>query len=746
MACTGERAVESDLRTPRWIARIHDAEGRIVGAGVLLSPDRVLTCAHVVEPDRPYVVHFVGAAAGAVPTVAATVREREWIPEESDDFGDRAGDLALLRLAEARPAEDTTRLFRLATSRQGVRMYGFPVGDDGGRWHGGQVVGGRGRDGQVQLRPERPEELAGPGFSGGGVLDLATGRLIGIVLSVDEGHPSLFTYMSPAETVLRHLPQVAAWTAGRSAVDPKLRPRQTTGELDVEFATELAGWFRGEGWPVLVTVVPVRGRRAWTLGRAVTLADRELRTRHNTSRFSDDPPDTVPPAGGHDLALVVKGLTVTQVTELIAERLGVPIDPLGGLPEQFAQLRTPLAAVLVGVDEAAEPGRLLGLLDRLAQQGARLLLVFRGAGGLAEHAEQTLVRQPLQARWTRLRSQLDRIVDRLGPALHERLGRVRPDPATRELIGRADDGYRRTVVLREQVAARPVPAPRRADDLFVYEAAAERRRRRLEQATDALDVRIRRRDELQGRVAGVWSLWRQRSGPPDIARDLEAYRLYETASRLLRRRPCDIEEAQTAVERFVAFGSGRPGGGVPVDGPDAGGGGAGGGAGGAAGSGRSGDGGSGGSGGCGRGGGGSDGFRGSGRGGAGGSGGSGDLAGLGGAGCSCGPGGLVGLGGAGGSRGVGDSPGSGGSRGAGDSAAVGGAGGSRGPGDPAGPGGAGGSGGADAPRDPGDPGGAGGEARGAGAPPGAPGPRRLGGLRGAGRARGPGGSRGKGAS
>lgn len=543
-----------------------------MGAGVLLSPDRVLTCAHVARPGRTYVVRFVGAAAGTVPSVTATVAEGEWIPEEADDFGDRAGDLALLRLAEPRPAEDATRLFRLATARQGVRMYGFPVGDDGGRWHGGTVVGGRGRDGQVQLRPDTPGELASPGFSGGGVVDLATGRLIGIVLSVDEGHASLFTYMSPAETVLRHLPQVAAWSDGRSAVDPGLHPKQDTGELDVEFATELAGWFRGQGWPVLVTVVPSRGRRAWTLGRAITLADRELRTRRNTSRFSDDPPDTVPPAGSHDLALGVQGMTVTQVAERIAERLGAPVDPVTGLPEQFTEARTPLAAVLVGVDTAAEPGRLLALLERLAQQGARLLLVFRKRGGLAAQAEETLVRLPVPDRWSRMRAELDRIADRLGPALHERLGLVRPRPGTEELITRADDAFRRTVVLREQVAAGPAPEPRHADDLFRYEAAAQRRRRRLEQAVAALDDRVLRHRELRGRVAGTWALWRQRSGPPDITRDLEAYRLYETASRLLRRRPCDIEAAEAAVERFVAFGAGRHGeGAAPGDGHDPGG-------------------------------------------------------------------------------------------------------------------------------------------------------------------------------
>ncbi|MCE0447258.1 hypothetical protein LT493_31945 [Streptomyces tricolor] len=84
-------------------------------------------------------------------------------------------------------------------------MYGFPDGDDGGRWHGATLVAARGRDSQVQLRPLTPGELASPGFSGGGVVDHATDRVIGIVLSVDEGPGSAFSYMSPTETILSHL-------------------------------------------------------------------------------------------------------------------------------------------------------------------------------------------------------------------------------------------------------------------------------------------------------------------------------------------------------------------------------------------------------------------------------------------------------------------------------------------------------------------------------------------------------------
>ncbi|MEU6087271.1 serine protease [Streptomyces sp. NPDC047085] len=554
MTRTGERAVTSRLRTPSWIARIEEPGGPVVGAGVLLSPDRVLTAAHVVSPGMPYVVHFVGV--DGVPGTDATVVADEYVPQRKDASGDRVGDLALLRLAEPRLEEHATRLYRLAAPHGPVSMYGFPDGDDGGRWHGATLVAARGRDSQVQLRPATLDELAAPGFSGGGVVDDATDRVIGIVLSVDEGPGSVFSYMSPTETILSHLPQVAAWTDGAEAVDPKLRGGATdgAGRLDLPLATELASWFRGEGWPVLVTVVPARGGRAWTLERAITLADRELRTVRNADTFGQGPPETVPPPGGHDLALDVKGMTVTQVMDRVAERLGIRDDPR---PERLGALRVPLSAVLVGVDQAADPDALLGLLDRLAQQGARLLLVFRRRGGRAAQAAETFVYRPLRDRWTGLHRELDHIVDELGPGLDELRDRVLPDPDTRRLVDQAEAGVRRTRMLRAWVAHTPdrEREPRGADLLFTFEDAADRRRQRLEQALGALHTRQRRREELLGRVTAEWPLCKARAAAQG-ERVMEAYRLYETALSLLRGTPCDVDRAEAAVRRFIGFCSG----------------------------------------------------------------------------------------------------------------------------------------------------------------------------------------------
>ncbi|MYW46731.1 serine protease, partial [Streptomyces sp. SID161] len=112
----------------------------------------------------------------------------------------------------------------------------------------------------------------------------------------------------------------------------------------------------------------------------------------------------------------------------------------------------------------------------------------------------------------------------------------------------------RTQMLRAWVAHTPGQEhePGRADLLFTFEDAVGRRRRRLEEAIGLLDTRLRRREELLGRVGAEWPLCRQRAAAQGD-RVIVAYRLYEDALSLLRQAPCDIERAEAAVERFVGF-------------------------------------------------------------------------------------------------------------------------------------------------------------------------------------------------
>lgn len=68
---------------PPWLARVGDA-----GAGVLVAPDLVLTCAHVVPDD-----HVQVALVHLGVEVAATVEFRDPVED---------GDLAVLRPATGR--------------------------------------------------------------------------------------------------------------------------------------------------------------------------------------------------------------------------------------------------------------------------------------------------------------------------------------------------------------------------------------------------------------------------------------------------------------------------------------------------------------------------------------------------------------------------------------------------------------------------------------------------------------------
>ncbi|MFE5261505.1 trypsin-like serine peptidase [Streptomyces coelicoflavus] len=460
MAAGGGDPAASPMKTPSWAVRIRGADGEIAGAGILLTPDQVLTCAHVVDraADR-LTAEFVGAADHSVPAVRARVDRTAYVPETRDADGDPSGDVALLRLERPRPVEETVRLHRLSAPGREVRMYGFPYAHNGGIWFRSTVVGGCGRDGQVQLSPVNPGELASPGCSGAGVADSRTGEVIGMVLSGQlDQHGNRFSFMSPAETIARHLPRLKPHLVGPTAVDERLLPTADGASrdlLDEPFAQRLAAWLRDDGSQVKISVVePGDAARAATLRRAITLADRELRTAVSIDRASLDPPGTVPSAGGHDLAVDASGLTAAEIAERIAERMGLWQHPENPPLDRIRASKTSLNLVVVGVDEAADPPDLLDLLDVLRAGGSRLLLIFRTAGDCHRRARERLLARPARGRRARLVERLRDITGPLAEDLHERLAAVIPHgvrPLDSELVAahaalaallRADDDDR----------------------------------------------------------------------------------------------------------------------------------------------------------------------------------------------------------------------------------------------------------------------------------------------------------------
>ncbi|WP_261400824.1 S1 family peptidase [Streptomyces salinarius] len=614
MAAGGGDPAASPMKTPSWAVRIRGADGEIAGAGILLTPHQVLTCAHVVDrAEARLTAEFVGAADHSVPAVPARVDGTAYVPETRDADGDPSGDVALLRLERPRPVEETVRLHRLSAPGREVRMYGFPYAHNGGIWFRSTVVGGCGRDGQVQLSPVSPGELASPGCSGAGVADSRTGEVIGMVLSGQlDQHGNRFSFMSPAETIARHLPGLKPHIVGPTAVDERLLPTDdgpSPDLLDEPFAQRLAAWLRDDGSQVKISVVgPGDAARAATLRRAITLADRELRTAVSVDRASLDPPGTVPSAGGHDLAVDASGVTAAEIAERIAERMGLWQHPEDPPLDRIRASRATLNLVVVGVDEAIDPLPLLDLLEVLRAGGSRLLLVFRTAGDCHRLARDRLLTRPARERRARLVERLRDLTGPLAEDLHERLASVVPHglrpldsdlvaahAALADLLRADDDGERDRAggpdldpdmdrdpdrvrhpepgrdrdldrdldperdrdLDRDRRADRghdqePGRAPARAagpvPDLGRYERLADRVAGRLAAGVAELDRLRDRRDELAGRLRGYHVLHQHSlQGEEDPAVD----DLYLRAHALLRARPCDVRAAEAAVDAYT---------------------------------------------------------------------------------------------------------------------------------------------------------------------------------------------------
>ncbi|MEI5098290.1 serine protease [Streptomyces sp. PmtG] len=508
-----------------------------------------------------------------MPAVTAWVDGDAYAPETRDADGDPSGDVALLRLERPRPVAETVRLHRLSAPGRAVRMYGFPYDHNGGIWFRATVVGGCGRDGQVQLSPTSPGELASPGCSGAGVADSATGEVIGMVLTGQrDQHGNRFSFMSPAETVVRHLPQVEPFLEGPTAVDDRLRSTEDDAAealLDEPFAQRLAAWLRDDGRQVKISVVRHDdAARGATLRRAITLADRELRTAASVGRASLDPPGTVPSAGGHDLAVHAGGLTSAEIAERIAERMGLWPRPGDSVLDRIRAAKVTLNLVVVGVDEALDPPALLDLLEVLHAGGSRLLLVFRTTGGCYHRARRELLVRPERERGERLAARLRQITGPLAGALSERRAAVVPygvRPVDSDLVAahaaladllRAEGRDTRRDTHRDP---RRDPDSDRGPDLARYERLAERVAARLARHIARLDRLRDRRDELAGRLRSYHVLHQHAiHGEEDPAVDA----LYLRAHDLLQTRPCDVPAAEAAVDAYthhVDTHRGRPG-------------------------------------------------------------------------------------------------------------------------------------------------------------------------------------------
>ncbi len=232
----------------RVVVRVLDDAGEPVGAGMLLGPDLVATCAHVVAdatrgdangppPGRPVRVDVPMVAPGA----SIGARVVRWLPIAADG----SGDIAVLQLDRPVPAGARMPPLRRIDQLWGhaFRVLGFPEGLADGVWATG-TIRGRQATSWHQLQATLGEQPIVGGFSGSPVWDDASGAVVGMTVATDATGTTTTAYLIPIDQVL--------------GIDPELLPCPYRG-LE-PFGEEHAAFFFGRDDDI-AQVMAVLGRQ-----------------------------------------------------------------------------------------------------------------------------------------------------------------------------------------------------------------------------------------------------------------------------------------------------------------------------------------------------------------------------------------------------------------------------------------------------------------------------------------------------
>jgi hypothetical protein len=187
----------------------------VVGGGVLITPQHLLTCAHVVAdalkiqptttqaPETPIYVDFCLQSGQPL----YETRVIQWHPVQASPKPGELEDIAILALPkpleQARPARVTA-----GDAQRTVQLFGFPAYQDGrttvykddGIYLDG-VLKGKNARGQVEMHTTIGYGNVAGGFSGSPVWDVTTDGVVGIVQMIDDYQGNIRAYMIPAETL-----------------------------------------------------------------------------------------------------------------------------------------------------------------------------------------------------------------------------------------------------------------------------------------------------------------------------------------------------------------------------------------------------------------------------------------------------------------------------------------------------------------------------------------------------------------
>jgi hypothetical protein len=223
---------------------IEDSDPRQpLGAGFLVSPRYILTCAHVIIDVLDLPENTREAPEGVIyldfpllddkRTVSATIYKWSPVKEMSGDFED----ICVLKLSPESVLPNRAEPIPIFVLEQdalfhdrNVRMLGFPKDKKNGYWLNGILQGIIG-NGLVQLKSGHG---VAPGFSGTAVWDKEGNAVIGMMVSTYAGNVDTSAYMIPAYKffeVCPELERVSTIIKKRTLLTNKVRQLETEIEM-----------------------------------------------------------------------------------------------------------------------------------------------------------------------------------------------------------------------------------------------------------------------------------------------------------------------------------------------------------------------------------------------------------------------------------------------------------------------------------------------------------------------------------
>lgn len=488
--------------------RARAPHGPVLGAGVLLDPHHVLTCAHVALAADELAVDLVGV--DGVPSTDADVVEGLCVPPADDE----RGDVAVLRLATPQPVGIGATLRRaLPTWDRPVHALGYPQGRglEIGVWARMTLAGRAGVEWWQMNRRSEGEQRVRAGFSGSGVADDATGEVLGIVISEYTDDTAGLSWMLPVDAITAHLPFVSEWAVGDSGIDRIFTPPPGHGDGNGQMG-ELLDWLLGrDAAPAVLILV---GPDLDVVRRAVAESTRR----------------TAAESGGRgvDMALDVAGRTVDEVSRRIVNRTGSAVGRSSAPGERVREGTPPMTIVLDGVDEADEPEALVdGVLKPLVDSGARLVLGFRQEGSAGLAAAKSLAHDTITARLDELAARISAVARREGP-------RTLGASDTHSTVLRL-----RLTALRKAAAAHSALV---ANRLAVFERAVARAERGVE--------RTARRSDAVSADRGLLEAWKAKAFDAGLVEDIGLAAAYRRAHGLLTAEDVDQAAAHAALRAY----------------------------------------------------------------------------------------------------------------------------------------------------------------------------------------------------